>query len=235
MKCKYCNSEFEAPTRGRKREYCYKDECIKKARAEACKKYQNKLKETKEPKEGAKNVKKLELSNEVKEGGIPYVVGEFKKIENSVERRDYAEPKISSEYVGELRGIAREINALRYKIFEKYQELGREQSIYDKEDSDFLHLIEDIDLDDVNALEKIRQAKESRKNRRSTKERQRVLHTLLNSLPENAEKLVLDLVQAGENSVYKPRINERGEVNERSRTNNYNKTKRQSYNNYRKW
>lgn len=207
MKCKFCGSEFEAPSRGRKREYCYKDECIRKARNEACKRYHEKLKE---PKEEVKVVEETKIKEKVQES------------------------KISADEIGELRQLGREINALKFKVFEIYQALGKEQSIYDKEDTDFLHLIENIDLDDINVIEKIKQAKENRKNRRSIKERQRILHTLLNIFPENAEKLVLDLIKQGEDFGYKPRISESGEVREKPKYNNYNKTNR-GYNNYKKY
>ena len=45
MKCKYCGQEFEQNKRGKKKDYCNKEECLKKARNDTQKKwYANKLK-----------------------------------------------------------------------------------------------------------------------------------------------------------------------------------------------
>ena len=38
MKCKYCGAEFEQGN-GRRREYCYKEECVRKARNETQRKW----------------------------------------------------------------------------------------------------------------------------------------------------------------------------------------------------
>lgn len=194
MKCKYCGQEFEQNKRGRKKEYCSKIECIRKARNDANKKwYANKLKVL----EGTKN-RIIEQKTEKK-----IIYSSTDRAMNSLRNEDFTD----------IIELARELGAIRFKISEKLKSYAPEQSLSDKIDQVFLHRLEELaKKDEVYSDEIIDIFKEhinTRQNRRTTKDKQEMLQHLLQGIIANPAAYVAEFIKKRDTRTYNPRIKER--------------------------
>lgn len=199
MKCKYCGEEFEQAKRGRKKEYCNKEECIRQARNEANRKwYSNKLKAL--------------------EGTKIKIVGQDDKrvIYSSTDRAINA---VKNEDFSDVIGLARKLGAIRFEIVEAIQKCSPEQSLADKQDSIFLHEIENLIKKDTVSTEDIVQIVEpylnKRANRRFIKDKQEMLKHLIQGCISNPNQYVIEYIKNRDNRTYNPNKEEKVGTNER--------------------
>lgn len=195
MKCKYCGEEFEQAKKGRKKEYCNKEDCIRQARNEANRKwYANKM------------------NSELK--GVKY------KIENKEEKKilysstDKVLNVTVKEDFSDVMELARELGAIRYKITEKIKSLAPEQSHFDKEDDVFLHKIENLmkqdEILEEDVLQVFKEYLDKRPNRRIIKDKQEMLKHLIQGLISNPNQYVYEFIKNRDNRTYhtkKERVN----------------------------
>jgi len=190
MKCKYCGCEFEQNKRGRKKEYCSKADCIRKARNDAQKKWyansmQKKLAGTKH-----RIVEKVDK---------PVVV---------YSSTDRVEHKLNMPDFSDIVEVARNIGANRYQLIQMVQKENAELSKYDKADQNFLHKLENLDeLTDQEAIDLVIEEKKSREGRRNNKVRRQLIQGLLNGIPmKNPSAFVAQAIQRSKNFKYIPRV-----------------------------
>lgn len=193
MKCKYCGEEFETNTRGKKKEYCNKLECIRKAKNEAQRKwYANKMQ--------VLNGTKARIVEQKEEKRIVY------------SSTDRAINELNNGNFQDVRECARELSAIRFKITEKIKKLSEEQSLYDKYDQDFLHKIENFakqdELCEDEVLETVREHINRRNNRRVIKDKEDMFRHLIQGLISNPEQYVVQAINNRNNRVYIPRVKE---------------------------
>lgn len=191
MKCKYCGEEFEPNTRGRKKAYCNKAECIKKARNEANRKwYSSKMKTLK----GTKN-RIIEQKEEKK-----VVYSSTDKIDNNLKQQD----------ISDIVQIARDLGTIRFQLIQMLQKENEKISNYDKADQDFLHKIENLEeLTDEEAIALVVEEKKSRENRRSNKNRQYLIKGLLDGIIiKNPSQFIIRAVQRSKDYTYIPKVME---------------------------
>ena len=187
-RCKYCGDIIEQPQRGRKRDYCGKAECLRKAKNEANRKwYANKMKVL----EGSKN-RIIEQKEEKK-----IIYSSTDKAIHIAEKEDFSE----------VIELARELGAIRFKIVEAINKLSPEQSKYDKQDQVFLHNIESEMKKDVvyeeDMLKIIREYIENRPDRRIVKDKQEMLRHLIQGLMSNPNQYVVEFIKNRNNREYK--------------------------------
>lgn len=200
--CKYCGKEFKISGKGRsaEREYCYEEDCIKASRKEAMKKWKNKVKEQKN---AAKATAPLEILNQVEPvTELVQVQTTYEKEEKVLERNQEV---ISVEDIQELRLLARELNAVRYKIQQALYKAMNEQSQGDKTDQNFLHRLETDDLTEQEAVKLIAEWKKARETRRGAKNKRWILQKLISFIPINSEKVVVDMINTSKNQIYHER------------------------------
>lgn len=191
MKCKYCGEEFEPNTRGRKKAYCNKAECIKKARNEANRKwYSSKMKTLK----GTKN-RIIEQKEEKK-----VVYSSTDKIDNNLKQQN----------ISDIVQIARDLGTIRFQLIQMLQKENEKISNYDKADQDFLHKIENLEeLTDEEAIALVVEEKKSRENRRSNKNRQYLIKGLLDGIIiKNPSQFIIRAVQRSKDYTYIPKVME---------------------------
>ena len=204
--CKYCGKEFTTTGKGRsaEREYCYEDACIKASRKEAMEKWRAKNYVSK--KEQAKKVSvatlEVEVEKAVKPNEFAQVKHTYVKEERVLERNLEA---ISTEDIQELRLLARELNAVRYKIQQAFNDAAFNQSQGDKADQNFLHRLETDDLSESEAVQLIADWKKARESRRGAKNKAWILKKLLSFIPMNSEKVVVDMINNSKNQIYHKR------------------------------
>lgn len=200
--CKYCGKEFEQSGKGRgvERTYCYDDSCVREARKEAMKKWKNKVKEQKN---AAKATAPQEVVDQVEKAKeFIQVKPTYEKKEKVLERNQEV---ISVEDIQELRLLARELNAVRYKIQEALYKAMNEQSQGDKTDQNFLHRLETDDLTEQEAVKLIAEWKKARETRRGAKNKRWILQKLISFIPINSEKVVVDMINTSKNQIYHER------------------------------
>ena len=188
-RCRYCGDIIEQPKRGRKRDYCRKEECLRKARNEANRKwYANKM----EILEGTKN-------------RIIEQKGEKKIIYSSTDKAIHSSEKEDFSDVIEL---ARELGAIRFKIVEYIRKLSPDLSKYDKQDQIFLHNIENEMKKDViyedDMLRIIKEYINNRPDRRIVKDKQEMLRHLIQGLISNPNQYVVEYIKNRDKRQYNP-------------------------------
>ena len=108
---------------------------------------------------------------------------------------------------GDIIEIAIQLTELRNKLVEKIKVDRDKDKYYNGIDQDFLHHVENLDkLSDKEAIEIILKEKESRKNRRTVKQRVFVLQNLINTMTApNLYQFVINGINKTKNFEYKPR------------------------------
>lgn len=178
-RCKYCGDIIEQPKRGRKRDYCKKLECLRKARNEANRKwYANKMKIL----EGAKT-KIIEQKEE-------------KKIIYS--SKDKEDTKAKMPDVGDILQMARNFGSFRYSLIQALQKEQLEEEKYNKADQTFLHKLEFLEeLTDDEATQMIIEEKKSREQRRNIKNRRYLIKAMLDSIKmKNPNAFIVKAIQS---------------------------------------
>lgn len=191
MKCKYCGEEFEQNRKGRKREYCNKQECLKKAKNDIQKKWY------------AKKMKVLNGSKNriIEQGTIKKVVySSTDRAINYLENQDFSD----------IIEVARELGAVRFKIIEMIKKCSPEQSSFDKEDQIFLHKVEslarkeEVYVDEIVSI--FTEEINSRENRRNIKDRKEMLQHLCQGIISNPSAYIAQYLKDRDNRIYKPKI-----------------------------
>lgn len=190
--CKYCNEEFEYSNRGKERVHCRKEECLKKAKNEAQKKwYANKVK---------KELKGTDIRIVSKEENKPQIVYSSK---------DRSDNRLENEDFSDIIEVSRELGAVRFKIIEMLNKENKKQSFYDGQDQDFLHKLENLEeITDTEAVNMIIEEKRKRETRRSHKMRQTMLRTMINGMPKNPNAYVVETIKNRDNFKYRQRVKE---------------------------
>lgn len=183
MKCKYCGAEFEQG-KGRKREYCYKEECIRKARNEIQRKWY---------------AKKRENISQVEENKIPTVVY------SSQERLEH---KLNMPNTGDIIEIAKQLGTLRFQLVQMIEKERDCINEYNKADQDFLHRIEALEeLTDQEAIDMLIKEKKNRESRRNYKVRYYLIQCLLDSIIlKNPSAFIIQTIQKSKDFTYVPRV-----------------------------
>lgn len=187
MKCKYCGEEFEQTGKGRKKEYCNKEDCIRQARNEANRKwYANKMNSE------LKGVK-YKIANK-EENKILY--SSTDKVLNVTVKEDFSD----------VIELARKLGAVRYEITEKIKSMSPEQSHFDKEDDVFLHKIENLmkqdEILEEDVLQVFKEYLDKRPNRRIIKDKQEMLKHLIQGLISNPNQYVYEFIKNRDNRTY---------------------------------
>lgn len=188
MKCKYCGEEFTPNTRGRKREYCGKEECVRKSKNEAQRKWYS---------------SKMNVLDGTK---VRIVEQKEKKVVFS--SADRAIIDAQSGGFSKVIELARKLGAVRYEILEELHKCNKEQSVYDKQDQVFLHSLEEfmkqdkVYEDDVVKLVVEHMGK--RRERRIIKDKQTMLFRLQQGIVENPDEFVFKYIKAGQKRIYTP-------------------------------
>lgn len=112
-----------------------------------------------------------------------------------------------TELYGDILEIAIKITELRAQLLEKIKIDREKDKYYNGIDQDFLHHVENLDkLSDKEAIDIILKEKESRKNRRTVKNRVFFVQGMLNALPNpNLYQFVINGINRTKNYEYKPR------------------------------
>lgn len=172
MKCKFCGHEVQQPKRGRRKNYCDRAECIKKARNEARKKwYAKKVRTTLK---GAKN-RIVDRTNK------PIVTYQSK---NTVKKdRDVIND------VSELLEIAREYGTLRFRLIEMKKKALSETEEHNKQTgATFFHKLELMsddyfeNMSGEKAKAILTEERNLLKNRRPQKNKLILIEAMLNSI-----------------------------------------------------
>ena len=111
------------------------------------------------------------------------------------------------ETYGDIIEIAIKITELRNQLLEKIKIDRDKDKYYNGIDQDFLHHVENLDkLSDKQAIDIILKEKESRKNRRTVKNRIFILQNILNTMTNpNLYQFVVYGINKTKNFEYKPR------------------------------
>ena len=190
--CKYCGEEFEYSNRGKERVHCRKEECLRKAKNEAQKKwYANKVK------------KELNGTN------IRIVSKEENKPQIVYSSKDRTDNRLENEDFSDIIEVSRELGTVRFKIIEMLNKENKKQSFYDGQDQDFLHKLENLEeITDTEAVNMIIEEKRKRETRRSHKMRQTMLRTMINGMPKNPNAYVVETIKNRDNFKYRQRVKE---------------------------
>ncbi len=187
MKCKYCGEEFEQTGKGRKKEYCNKEDCIRQARNEANRKwYANKM------------------NSELK--GVKYKIANKEEKKILYSSTDKVLNVTVKEDFSDVIELARKLGAIRYEITEKIKSLIPEQSHFDKEDDMFLHKIENLmkqdEILEEDVLQVFKEYLDKRPNRRIIKDKQEMLKHLIQGLISNPNQYVYEFIKNRDNRHY---------------------------------
>jgi len=193
MKCKFCGEEFVQNLRGKKKEYCSKEECIRLAKNEAQRKwYANKLKTL----NGSKN-RIIEYKTEKR-----IVYSSTDRAINSINNQDFSD----------VIELARKLGAVRFEILEKIKECSEKQSYFDKQDEVFLHQLEEfakkdkVYADDI--LQAFKEHIDKRQNRRVIKDKEQMYKHLIQGLIANPNAYVSLFIKDRDKRSYNPRFKE---------------------------
>ena len=145
----------------------------------------------------------FEKEEKQEEKTVPEVVENVIKNDNNV-------TVISTEdaaIYGDILEIAIKITELRNQLLEKIKVDREKDKYYNGIDQDFLHHVENLDkLSDKEAIDIILKEKESRKNRRTVKNRVFVLQNLLNTMTTpNLYQFAINGINRTKTFEYKPR------------------------------
>lgn len=109
--------------------------------------------------------------------------------------------------------IAQEMGNLRYKLIQMIQETGDDENVFNAQDIDFLHEVENIE--DINkltpeeALKMLKKAHTERKKRRNCKERKHLIQLLLDGfLLKNPRMYITRVIENSKDWTYIPRVAE---------------------------
>lgn len=193
MKCKYCNEEFTPNARGKKKDYCNKEDCLRQARNEAQRKwYANKMQVL----DGTKN-RIIEQKEEKK-----VVYSSLDKAMTSLQTQDFSD----------VLQLARELGALRFKLSEEVKKCCEKQSLYDRHDQDFLHKIENFAKEDElyedEVVECVKEHINKRQERRVVKDKEDMLRHLMQGIISNPNEYVVQTIKNRDNRKYHPRVKE---------------------------
>lgn len=190
--CKYCGEEFEYSNRGKKRVHCRKEECLKKARNEAQRKwYANKVK---------KDLKGENIRIISKEDKPKVVYSSKDRVTNRLEKEDFSD----------IIEISRELGAIRFKLTELLNNENKKQSFYDRQDQDFLHKLEGLEeLTDAEAINMIVEEKKKREIRRGHKLRKSIIIKMLDGIIKNPNAYVVETIKNRDNFKYRQRVKEK--------------------------
>ncbi len=190
--CKYCGEEFEYSNRGKERVHCRKEECLKKAKNEAQKKwYANKVK---------KELKGADIRIVSKEENKPQIVYSSK---------DRSDNRLENEDFSDIIEAARDLGTVRFKLLELLNKESKKQSLYDRQDQDFLHKLEGLEeLTDTEAINMIVEEKKKREVRRSHKIRKAMLMKMVEGIMKNPNAYVVETIKNRDNFKYKQRVKE---------------------------
>ena len=94
-------------------------------------------------------------------------------------------------------------------MIEMLNKESQKQSLYDRQDQDFLHKLEGLEeLTDTEAVNMIIEEKKKREIRRSHKMRQSILSTMINGIPKNPNAYVVETIKNRDNFKYRQRVKE---------------------------
>ena len=197
MKCKYCGEEFLQNKRGKRKDYCNRIDCLRKAKNEAQRKwYANKLNKLK-----GTNMKIIEQKN--------VVYSSTDREINAAKNEDFSE----------VIQLARELGTVRYRITEAIKKCSPEQSNSDKQDEIFLHEIENLIKQDVvttdDIVNTVKPYLNKRANRRFIKDKQEMLKHLIQGVISNPNQYVVEFIKNRDNRKYNPNKGENIGTNEK--------------------
>ncbi len=186
-RCKYCGCEIEQSKRGKKRDYCRKEECIRKAKNEANRKwYANKM-------------KILE--------GTKYRIIEQEEKKVIYSSTDKALHDVQKEDFTKEIELARQLGTIKFEIQGEIKKLAPELSKYDKEDQVFLHNVENLIHQDViyeeDVINVVRKYIEKRSDRRIVKDKIAILSGLQGGV-KNPSQFVSEYIKNRDNRQYNP-------------------------------
>jgi transcriptional regulator with XRE-family HTH domain len=109
--------------------------------------------------------------------------------------------------------IAQEMGNLRYKLIQMIQETGDDENVFNAQDIDFLHKVENIEdiekLTPEEALKMLKKAHTERKKRRNCKERKHLIQLLLDGfLLKNPRIYITRVIENSKDWTYIPRVAE---------------------------
>lgn len=190
IKCKFCGEEF-MPGRGRKTDHCRKEDCLRKARNEANRKwYANKM--------GVLNGTKYRIIEQKQEKKVVY---------SSTERAIHS---LENEDFTDVIELARELGAVRFKILEQLRKYSPDQSKCDTIDQVFLHKFEDLaKMDEVYVEDIIGLFVgqiDKRADRRIIKDKREMLQHLIQGCISNPTAYVSEFIKNRNSRVYTPKI-----------------------------
>lgn len=190
--CKYCGEEFEYSNRGKERVHCRKEECLKKAKNEAQKKwYANKVQ---------KELQGTDIRIVSKEENKPQIVYSSK---------DRSDNRLENEDFSDIIEVSRELGTVRFKLLELLNKESKKQSLYDRQDQDFLHKLEGLEeLTDTEAINMIVEEKRKREIRRGHKLRTEMLKKMQQGIMKNPNAYVVETIKNRDNFKYRQRVKE---------------------------
>ena len=188
--CKYCGEEFEYSNRGKERVHCRKEECLKKAKNEAQKKwYANKVQ---------KELQGTDIRIVSKEENKPQIVYSSK---------DRSDNRLENEDFSDIIEVSRELGTVRFKLLELLNKESKKQSLYDRQDQDFLHKLEGLEeLTDTEAINMIVEEKRKREIRRGHKLRTEMLKKMQQGIMKNPNAYVVETIKNRDNFKYRQRV-----------------------------
>lgn len=181
---------------GEKKDYCDREECLRQAKNEAQRKwYKNKRN---------KDLSKTSSVEKKEEPRVVYSTND--KIEHNLKTTDTSDIKI----------LARELGSITYQLVELIKKEREKLSIYDKQDQEFLHRIENLEeLTDQEAINLMIKEKKIRESRRNNKVRIYLIQSLLNGITiKNPAMFVEKGISNCKNWTYTPKIKEGETENE---------------------
>lgn len=184
--CKYCGEEFTQNTRGKRKNYCNKKECYKKARAEINKKwYSNKIRALKGNKMKIKQNKTIIYSN----------------VERNISKEDFIDV---IEY-------SKELGAIRFEAIQKIKECQAKRSEYDKYKEVFIHDVESLagkdEVTDQEIIDVFKKHIDKILDRRKIKDKEDMYSHLIAGLMKNPNEYVTEYIKQRNNRTYNPNKN----------------------------
>ena len=207
MKCVFCGDEFEQKNKkGRKKNYCDKIECKKKANKLAQNKFYMKKKmelPMNDKHETTKTTKEEQpIIKEENQSLMQTTPNDFVRMyrEDEIVYVKNLLP-VANELAIEVLDFAKRLGALKYEGEQLKIKLSRENSKNDKEDDRFFHTIESAQKMTVGEIIKLFcDEGENREKRRDAKSFYNIVHCLINGIPcnphEYAQKAIKGLTKA---------------------------------------
>lgn len=181
--CSSCHLAFDYVklVKGRLPKYC--DNCRKEANKAYVKKWKDKKK--------AKSITKK--WNEKPKVEQPQVTTQVVEVNDVREFRADQSVVPYVPYVEELTSIAQKLVSIKQDVKALSSKISSEQSVADKEDTTFLHIIETLDrFNGHEAFDLLKREKEKRVARRDCKVIGQLLFQISSGIPENALQIVVE-------------------------------------------